>query len=76
LPDDAFYPDQLIGLRAETPDGSRIGTVTGVLPYPAQNLLSIDRDGREVLIPMVKEIIKKVDIPSGKVVIDSIEGLF
>jgi 16S rRNA processing protein RimM len=75
-PDNAFYPDQLIGLRAETADGVPIGTVTGVLPYPAQALLSVDRNGSEVLIPMVKEIIKKVDIPSGIVVIDSIEGLF
>ena len=53
-----------------------IGTVTGVLTYPAQNLLSVDRDGKEVLIPMVKEFIKKVDIPAGKVVLDSVEGLF
>jgi len=76
LPDDAYYPDQLVGLRVETSDGNRIGTVTAVLPYPAQNLLSVDRDGREVLIPMVKEFVKKVDIPSGKVVIESVEGLF
>ena len=75
-PDNAFYPDQLIGLRAETSDGKLIGTVTGVLTYPAQNLLSVDRDGKEVLIPMVKEFIKKVDIPAGKVIIDSVEGLF
>jgi 16S rRNA processing protein RimM len=76
LPDDSFYPDQLIGLSAETEKGIRIGTVKDVLAYPAQNLLAVDCDGREVLIPMVKEIIKKVDLTSGKVVIDSIEGLF
>jgi 16S rRNA processing protein RimM len=76
LPENAYYPDQLIGLHAETPEGDRIGIVTAVLPYPAQDLLSVDREGREILIPMVKEFIKKVDLPSGKVVIDSVEGLY
>jgi len=73
---DAYYPDQLTGLRVETSSGEAVGTVTGVLHTGAQDLLAVDRGGREVLIPMVGALIRRVDLDSGKIVIDSIEGLF
>jgi 16S rRNA processing protein RimM len=75
-PDGAFYPDQLSGLNVETETGEAVGTVIDVLRTGAQDLLSIDREGREILIPMVKELILRVDLDSRKVVIASIEGLF
>jgi len=75
-PEGAYYPDQLAGLRVETETGEAVGTVSDVLRTGAQDLLAVDREGREILIPMVKALIKRVDLDSGKVVIDSIEGLF
>lgn len=75
-PEGAYYPDQLAGMRVETDTGEAVGTVSGVLRAGGRNLLAVDREGSEILIPMVKELIKRVDLDSGKVVIDSIEGLF
>jgi 16S rRNA processing protein RimM len=74
--DNAFYPDQLAGLRVETASGEAVGTVTDVLRTRAHDLLAVDREGTEILIPMVKALIRRVDLDSGKVVIDSVEGLF
>jgi ribosomal 30S subunit maturation factor RimM len=50
--------------------------VTDVLRTRAHDLLAVDREGTEILIPMVKALIRRVDLDSGKVVIDSVEGLF
>jgi 16S rRNA processing protein RimM len=75
-PEGAYYSDQLAGMRVETDTGVAVGTVSDVLRAGGRDLLAVDREGREILIPMVKELIKRVDLDSGKVVIDSIEGLF
>jgi ribosomal 30S subunit maturation factor RimM len=47
-----------------------------VLRAGGRDLLAVDREGSEILIPMVRELIKAVDLESGKVVIESLEGLF
>ncbi len=51
------------------------GTVTSVLEMPQQSLLAIDFNGREILIPIVDEIIKKIDRKTKTVFIEAPEGL-
>ena len=76
-PDDPeeFYDHQLIGLVVTTRDGERIGPVTQVVHLPSQDLLAVDYEGREVLIPFVTAIVPTVDVSSGVVVIDPPAGL-
>jgi 16S rRNA processing protein RimM len=75
LPAGSFYFFQLVGLRTVTPDGETIGTVREVLRAPAQDILVIDRSGGEVLVPMVREWVRSVDLEAGVVTVESIEGL-
>jgi 16S rRNA processing protein RimM len=42
---------------------------------PGQDLLSVDKDGKEVLVPMVKQIIISIDVDQKRIVIDPPEGL-
>jgi 16S rRNA processing protein RimM len=73
---DEFYPHELEGLAAELADGTKIGTVAEVAPGPGGDLLVVMlTDGREVLIPFVREIVPEVDIPGSRVVLDPPEGL-
>jgi 16S rRNA processing protein RimM len=72
---DDFWDHDLIGLRAETPDGRSLGRVTDVLHPPGPDLLSIDVEGQDVLVPFVAAIVPVVDVVSGRVVIDPPEGL-
>jgi 16S rRNA processing protein RimM len=76
-PDDPeeFYDHQLIGLRARDRIGGEIGAVTDVLHLPAQDLLVLDVDGREVLVPFVAELVPVVDLESGHLLVDSLPGL-
>jgi 16S rRNA processing protein RimM len=76
-PDDPeeFYDHQLVGLAVESPDGSRLGTVTRVEHAGAQDLLVIEVDGRSVLFPFVQALVPVVDVAAGKVVVDDRPGL-
>ena len=73
---DEFYDHQLVGLRAELPDGAELGTVEDVLHAPAEDLLAITGpDGAELLVPFVSAIVPTVDLRGGRVVVDPPEGL-
>ena len=73
-----FFLHDVIGLAAERPDGTLLGTIVDVYTGTAQDLFVVrERDtGREVLVPAVGEMIKRVDVAGGKVVMEPIPGLF
>jgi 16S rRNA processing protein RimM len=74
---DEFHDHQLVGLRAETPDGEVLGEVTRIEHAPASDLLVLRlTDGRTGLVPFVQAIVGEVDLAGGKVVMTPPEGLF
>ena len=72
---DAWYDHQLVGLRALR-DGVEVGVVTRVDHLPAQDLLAISTDGREVLVPFLKVFVPAVDLAAGTVTLTPPPGLF
>jgi 16S rRNA processing protein RimM len=70
-----YHYQQLIGSTVFLNSGQLIGSVIEVVALPGQDLLSVDYQGRQVLIPMVKAIIRSIDITNKKIVIDPPEGL-
>jgi 16S rRNA processing protein RimM len=72
---DAWYDHQLVGLKVLR-EGVEIGRVTRVDHLPAQDLLAIDFEGREVLLPFVKALVPKVDSVAGFLEITPPGGLF
>jgi 16S rRNA processing protein RimM len=72
---DEFYDHELAGLRAELADGTVLGKVVEIVHSPAGELLELDVEGREVLVPFVRAIVPTVDIAGGRVVLDPPEGL-
>ncbi len=76
-PDDFWWDRDLVGLRVSTVAGMDVGVVVDVVHTPAGELLAVDRaDGREVLIPFVREIVPRVDVLDGRLVVDLPPGLF
>lgn len=72
----AWWDDELIGLRVLAPDGAPLGVVADVV-HSAQDLLAVTvADGREVLVPFVTAIVPRVDVASGRIVVDPPPGLF
>jgi 16S rRNA processing protein RimM len=75
LHDGQYYIRDVIGLTVRTEDGRVIGKINDVLKMPAQDLYVVTGSGREILIPAVRQIIKKIDVEAGVMVVDPVEGL-
>ncbi|MBR1549892.1 MAG: 16S rRNA processing protein RimM [Bacteroidales bacterium] len=56
-----FYFHEVVGFRVIDDEKGDIGTLEQVIEYPAQPLFQIVKNGVEVLIPVIDEVIKKVD---------------
>jgi len=65
----------LIGLRAETPDGRVLGTVTELIRPGSADVLVIVDGGTETLLPMLDSVVREVDIAGGRIVVTPLEEL-
>ncbi len=66
----------LVGLRAESSDGTSLGSVVEVLRTGEADVLVIrDERGTEVLVAMLESVVKAVDVAAGRVVVDPQEEL-
>lgn len=73
--EDEFYDRQLRGLRALSADGGQVGVVSEVIHLPAQDLLVIDVDGVERLVPFVAALVTSVDPAAGTLTLAEVGGL-
>ena len=73
--DDDFHVQQLLQCQVSTQDGLDIGLVTDVINLPGQDVLAVDYNGREVLIPFVKAIVPIVDVKNRKITVVPPAGL-
>jgi len=70
-----FYYHEIIGFTAEDESFGKIGEITGVNDTTSQTLFEIDREGTEILIPMIDHFIKNVDRENKTILLDVPEGL-
>jgi len=70
-----YHYQQLIGSQVFLQSGDQVGVVGEIVKLPGQDLLSIDKGGSQVLVPMVKQIIISIDVAAKKIVINPPEGL-
>ena len=76
LDDDEYFLHDLPGLVVETTTGEQIGTVTDVLETGANDVLVVARpEGSEVLLPMIRDVVKSMDLAEKRLVIEPLEGL-
>jgi 16S rRNA processing protein RimM len=73
--EDAWFDHQLVGLTVLR-DGVKVGVVTQIDHFPAQDLLTVKTETGEVLVPFVKAIVTKVDIDAGTLAVNPPLGLF
>jgi len=74
--EDAWLIGDLVGLVAQNPDGTRLGTVVALESGAAQDLLVVDTGRDRVLVPFVTALVPVVDVAAGHVVVDPPGGLF
>lgn len=75
LEEGEFFEWQLEGCEVETVEGDVIGTVRELMRTGGTEILVVESDGREYLIPFAEAICTTVDVDKKKIVVDPPEGL-
>jgi 16S rRNA processing protein RimM len=70
-----IYSFEIEGYKVIDSLKGEIGNVSGILEMPQQSLLTIDFNGKEILVPLVDEFVKKVDKKNKVIYIDTPDGL-
>ena len=71
-----YFIADLIGLAIYDEDSQQIGTLTDVLQTGANDVYIIEMtDGRELLLPAIKECVLSVDMEERKMVVHILDGL-
>lgn len=75
LEENEFYIHDLIGCVVETPEGTRLGLLTGVLRGGAHDVYVIGEGKEEILLPAIRDVVRHVDIATKRIVVTPTPGL-
>lgn len=76
LGENEYFIADLIGLCAVSEEGERLGELTDVIQSAANDVYVIKgEDSGELLVPAIKECIKRIDLDDGIVEIHLLKGL-
>lgn len=76
LAEGQYYYHQIIGLTVKTMDGETIGTIKEILAPGANDVWVVKRAGKpDLLLPVIDDVVKKVDLANQQVLVELMEGL-
>jgi len=70
-----FYFHEIVGFTVVDTEKGELGPVSEVLEYPTQAILQVMKGKKEILIPILDQVIKKVDRDKKILTITAPEGL-
>lgn len=71
LPEGTYYWHQLVGLNVEDSSGARLGMVREVFRAGEAEVYRVElADGDELLIPAVRDVVRRIDLDGGVMVVD------
>ncbi|MEI6574554.1 MAG: hypothetical protein WCO63_00075 [Bacteroidota bacterium] len=73
--EDENEEDAWLGFQVKDKTLGLLGILNGFVHFREQSLLKVTKDKNEILIPLVPEIIKKVDMQKKTILVDLPEGL-
>jgi 16S rRNA processing protein RimM len=75
LAEGTYYVFDLVGSRVIGDGDREIGRIDDVLRFPANDVFVVETSKGEVLIPVTKNVIKRIDAANKLVVIEELDGL-
>lgn len=75
LPEGSYYFDQIEGLEVYTARGELLGKIVEVVSTGGHDLYRVNCNGKEILLPAVKQFVKQIDPFAGRMVVELPEGL-
>ncbi|HTW88999.1 MAG TPA: ribosome maturation factor RimM [Candidatus Binataceae bacterium] len=70
-----FYYFQALGCAVVTADGQALGTVVEIFQTGANDVMVVRDGAREILVPVIADVVRAVDLEKRRVTIDPIPGL-
>jgi len=70
-----FYYYEAIGCEVFLTDGSRLGAIEEIFSNGAHDVWVVRDAEREVLVPVIEDVVKTIDLPARRVTIEPVPGL-
>jgi 16S rRNA processing protein RimM len=75
LPSDEFYWSDLLGIDVETEEGEALGKLVDIIETGSNDVYVVQKDGREILIPALEDVVLAVDLAANRMTVSLPEGL-
>jgi 16S rRNA processing protein RimM len=75
LPEGRWFVDDIVGIDVYTDDGEFVGKLSKVMHMPANDVYVVRNGEKEILLPVIDDVVKSVDLDSRRMVIHLMEGL-
>ena len=75
LSEGEYYWRDIIGLEVITEDGEILGRIENVFSTGSNDVYVCTGGEREILLPAIADVIRKIDIKNGRMVVRLLEGL-
>ena len=70
-----FYYFQAIGCAVFLTDGTAIGKIEEIFSNGANDVMVVREGKREILVPVIEDVVKSIDLENHRVVIEPVPGL-
>lgn len=75
LPEGEYYWFQVLDLRVFDEDGRFYGTITEIIETGSNDVYVVHDGKKELLLPMIESVVKKIDLENGTLIFHKVEGL-
>lgn len=75
LEEGEYYLADIIGANVYTEDGNFFGSLEDVIETGANLVYSVQHEGKEVLLPVIDDCVKEVNVEEKKVIVHIMKGL-
>ena len=75
LQEDSYYIFDIVGLSVYDAAEKFLGKITDVLQTGANDVYVVETDGKPLLLPALKGVVREVDLQGGRMLVDLPEGL-
>ena len=76
LPEGTYYIVDMIGLEVYTDEGEKLGILEDIFNTGSNDIYVVKNElGKQILLPSIKDVIKKVDMEEQKITVHLLPGL-
>jgi 16S rRNA processing protein RimM len=75
LPRGHYFWEEIIGLEVRDEEGTRLGRVRDILQTGANDVYVVDTEPGELLVPAIKDVVRRIDPAKGEMTVRLLEGM-